>query len=145
MEVRLLQAKVQELQSEIRDWEHKESCLKKEMESLVGKLSRACMVVRPGKMFLRNLYQKLAETAKPYHHIHFNVPVRSDLMWWTLFIRLWNGVSMLLEYRPQRSNHEIWTDTSGSFGCGALWGRHWLQATWLKIYSLTSWRRMGSH
>ena len=48
MEVRLPQAKVRELQSKIRDWEHKESCLKKEMESLVGKLSHACKVVRPG-------------------------------------------------------------------------------------------------
>jgi len=28
---------------------------------------------------------------------------------------------MLLEYRQQQSDHEIWTDASGSFGCGALW------------------------
>ena len=137
MEVRLPQTKVQELQSEIRDWENRNSCLKKEMESLVGKLSHACKVVKPGKTFLRNLYQKLAETVQPYHHIRFNVPVRSDLMWWALFIRSWNGISMLLEYKPQRNDHEIWTDASGSFGCGALWGRRWLQATWSEIYKET--------
>ena len=91
-------------------------------------------MVRPRKTLLQNLYQKLAETAQPYHHIHFNLPVRSDLMWWALFIQSWNGMSMLLKYRPQRSDHEIWTDASGSFGCGALWGRRWLKVTRSEIY-----------
>ena len=135
MEVRLPQVKVRKLQSEIAGWEHKHSCLKKELESLVGKLAHACKVVRPGKTFLRNLYQKLAETAQPYHHIRFNVPVRSDLMWWTLFMRTWNGMSMLREYRPWRADFEICTDASGSFGCGAVWGKRWLQAEWSKTYA----------
>ena len=56
------------------------------MELLVGKLSHACKMVRPGKTFLQNLYQKLAKMAQPYDHIRFNVLVRFDLMWWAQFI-----------------------------------------------------------
>ena len=52
MVVLLPQSKVQELQSEIMVWKRKDSCLKKEMDSLVGKLSHAAKVVRPGKTFL---------------------------------------------------------------------------------------------
>ena len=102
MEVRLPQDKLTELQSLILGWTHKNSCLKKELESLVGKLSHACKVVKPGKTFLRHLYQKLAETAQPYHHIRFNIRVRSDLMWWSTFLQSWNGISMLQEYRTSR-------------------------------------------
>ncbi|XP_065884054.1 uncharacterized protein [Dysidea avara] len=105
------------------------------MESLVGKLAHACKVVRPGKTFLRHLYQKLSQTAQPYHHISFNMPVRSDLMWWALFLRSWNGVSILREYGgPQQFSNEIWTDASGTFGCGAVWGKRWLQASWSSMY-----------
>ena len=134
MVVRLPQSKIQELQSEIMVWKRKDSCLKKEMDSLVGKLSHAAKVVRPGKTFLRNLYQKLAETEQPYHHIRFNIPVKSDLMWWAMFIQSWNGVSMLREYSSQQSDFEAWTDASGSFGCGAIWGKRWLQASWSDVY-----------
>jgi len=91
-----------------------------------------CKVVKLGKTFLRHLYQKIAQT---YHYIRFNVQVRSDLMWWALFIHSWNGVSILREYgEPQQFNHEIWTDASGMFGYGALWGKWWLQASWSKVY-----------
>ena len=54
----------------MQHWKHKDSCLKKDMESLVGKLAHACKVVRPGKTFLRRLYQKLAQTAQPAIRSH---------------------------------------------------------------------------
>ena len=60
MEVRLPQAKIEELHSMIPSWMHKRSCKKKELESLVGKLAYACKVVKPGKTFLHHLFQKLA-------------------------------------------------------------------------------------
>jgi len=72
MELRLPQSKLKELQKKIQGWKHKDSCLKKDMELLVGKLAHTCKVVRP---FLRQLYQNLAQTSQPYHHIHFNVAV----------------------------------------------------------------------
>ena len=35
---------------------------------------------------------------------------------------------------PQQFSREIWTDASGTFGCGALWGKQWLQASWSSMY-----------
>jgi len=107
MEVRLPPDKLAEVQSLMQKWSHKDSCLKRELESLVGKLAHACKVVKPGKTFLRNFYQKLAETAQPFHHIRFNVAVRSDLMWWSVFLQAWNGISILREYGPLQVDYHI--------------------------------------
>jgi len=47
-----------------------------------------------------------------------------------MFMEQWNGVSMF-QY-PPASSVEIWTDASGSFGCGALCPAlsRWIQLPW---------------
>ena len=32
-------------------------------------------------------------------------------------------------------DHKIYTDTSGSFGCGAVWAQRWFQFEWLQEYA----------
>ena len=56
--------------------------------------------------------------------------IRSDLMWWDLFLDSWNGVSLLHPARLVHPVHEIYTDASGSFGCGAVWAQRWFQFEW---------------
>ena len=58
--------------------------------------------------------------------------VRADLQWWRCFLQLWNGSSFFP--LPSPSIH-IYSDASGSFGCGAFgpttgwfqiqWPTHW--------------------
>ena len=42
---------------------------------------------------------------------------RADLQWWNHFLQLWNGVSIFPTSLPKCN---VFTDASGSFGCGAL-------------------------
>lgn len=130
MEIRLPRAKLVELQGVLASWTGRRSCCKKELESLVGKLAHACKVVRPGKTFLRRMFELLSGVRQPHHHIRLNVSFRSDLIWWSTFIGAWNGVSLLLDVGPGRVSHRFVTDASGQFGCGALWGSKWLQLQW---------------
>ena len=130
MEIRLPPAKLAELQSILASWSGRRSCCKKELESLVGKLAHACKVVRPGKTFLRRMFELLSGVRQPHHHVRLNVPFRSDLVWWSTFIGAWNGVSLLRDLSPGTVSHRFVTDASGQFGCGALWRSNWLQLKW---------------
>ena len=65
--VRLPEEKLQRLQSEIRGWIGRSSCIKRELFSLIGLLQHACCVVRPGRTFLR-LMISLSKAANVLHH-----------------------------------------------------------------------------
>jgi len=134
MEIRLPYSKVTELQELLDQWLGRRSCTRKELESLVGKLAHACKVVRPGKTFFRRMFELLSGARQPHHHLHLNVAFRSDLMWWVLFLKTWNGVSLLQEFGLSQAAHHVWTDASGGFGCGALRRTMWLQFQWLAGY-----------
>ena len=59
MELRLPEDKLREVQSLIQRWQGRKSCLRKALESLVGKLSHATKVVQPGKTFMRQMFELL--------------------------------------------------------------------------------------
>ena len=125
MILRLPTAKLIELQDVVNSWLGKKSCLKRELQSLAGKLQHACKVVRPEKTFLRRVFELLSMTAKKHHHIRLNAMFQSDLLWWST---TWNGVAII----PGESNSgiELFTDASGGIGCGAWCGNQWLQYKW---------------
>lgn len=56
LELRLPEVKMQELKSLLVQWLGKKHCVKRDLESLAGKIQQACKVVRPGRCFLRHLY-----------------------------------------------------------------------------------------
>ena len=56
MQLRLPATKLAELQNLVRAWLQWKSCLKKELQSLAGKLQHVCKVVRQGRTFLRQVF-----------------------------------------------------------------------------------------
>ena len=114
-------------------WQAKKSCTRKELESFIGHLAHAAMVIRPGRIFLRSLFSLLSTTAKPHFHIRLNTSVRADLQWWHCFLQLWNGLSFFPLPSPSR---HIYSDASGSFGCGAFNPTTgWLKLQWPALWS----------
>ena len=97
MEMRLPQAKLIELRTLVQSWSRKRSCEKRELSSLIGKLQHASKVVRPGRTFLRRMFEQLVVAKKMHHHVRLNQSFRSDLAWWEVFLVTWNGVSLLKE------------------------------------------------
>ena len=64
----------------------------------------------------------------------------SDILWWATFLEAWNGVSLLRDLTRQHLTSDVWTDASGSFGCGA-WNPttgEWVQLEWPKMTWLMS-------
>ena len=127
---RLPRKKVSELRDLVKEWSQRKSCLVKDLQSLVGKLMHACKVVRPGRSFLGRMLELLRGGKRKQQFLRLNSGFRSDLQWWNQFLEIWNGVSMLANTPRGGSDIDLYTDASGSFGCGAWWREGWLQLEW---------------
>ena len=130
--IRIPPEKLTELQLLIWSWVGRKSCAKRELESLVGKLGHAARVVAPGRTFMRRMFELLAGVRQAHHHIRLSLAFRSDLLWWATFLGAWNGITMMQTLTPGRRVHQVWTDASGRFGCGAVYpaAHAWLQLAW---------------
>lgn len=127
-ELRLPPEKLQRLQSLVRLWGSKKACTRKELQSFLGHLSHAATVVRPGRTFLRELFNLLHRLKAPHHRVRLTVGARADVAWWKCFLQHWNGSSFFP--LPSPAAH-VFSDASGSFGCGALSADiGWFQAEW---------------
>ena len=76
-----------------------------------------------------------ATAAKMHFITRLNVAFRSDLFWWHIFLKSWNGLSILRH--PALSMHSDFsahTDASGLWGCAAV-GSQWLQWQWAPKWS----------
>ena len=131
MELRLLKDKLDRINREIVSWKEKCSCTKRELQSLTGQLQHAATVVRPGRTFIRRLYDMIAATRSAHHHVRLNIEARSDIAWWSTFLLSWNGVSMLTPGLRQLPQHVVTSDASGHWGCGTYYCRaEWFQLSW---------------
>ena len=105
LKMRLPREKLLDLQQTMQSWLGRRTCRKKEMESLVGKLSHASKVIQPGKTFLRQLFEVVGGARKSFHHIRLNAATRSDIAWWATFAQAWNGISLIKEYGVEHVDH----------------------------------------
>lgn len=127
MELRLPVDKLRRIQDELQRWQSKKRCTKRDLQSLLGLLQHAAAVVRPGRTFLRRLYDLVPTAKAANHHLYLNAAARSDLAWWMSFIEGWNGLSLLLSQQP---HHVVVSDASGHWGCGAYCDHSWFQLCW---------------
>lgn len=130
MALRLPDDKLKQLQQILAQWRGKKACRKKELQSIIGSLSHACKVVRPGRTFIRRLIDLLSVAKRPHHHIRLGHEARSDIEWWHCYATKWNGVSMLQSQSRENPDIVMTSDASGSWGCGAFCGRRWFQLEW---------------
>ena len=137
-ELRLPADKLERLQLLTSEWKlrigkqlqakKRPSCTREELESLLGVMNHACTVIPAGKAFLRQVISLVHSVAQPYHHIRLNKDFLSDLTWWNIFAKHWNGAALI------SGSHDndiiLTTDASGSWGCGAWCGTAWFQLQW---------------
>lgn len=70
-------AKMTELQELIQSWVHHRSCIRRQLESLIGKPAHTSKVVQPGKTFMWRMFELLTGTCMAHHHIRLNTsPLR---------------------------------------------------------------------
>ena len=98
-----------------------------QLESLVGKLSFASLVV-PARAFLRRLIDLLCTAKHPHHRIRITREVRKDLQTWLSFLSSYNGRTYFRMLGTVDSPVlHMYSDASKQ-GFGATFGSSWIQA-----------------
>ena len=120
MEIKLPREKLDHIAQVVRDWEEKSRCTLKELESLIGELQHVSAVVKPGRSFLHRMITLLAGARRRgrFCPVRLNREFRADLAWWTMFLRTWNGVSLMRLLATEPTQVALTTDASGNWGCG---------------------------
>ena len=130
---RLPTNKLKELKALVAQWLTKTSCTKSELESFVGKLQHASLVVRHGRTFLRRLFNALSGLRQKHHCFRLSRACKQDIAWWGALLAEWNGVSFY-----ERTHWEvipdvkIASDASGKLGYGVTYNELWFNGSWNK-------------
>ena len=127
--IRLPEGKFLSLLTLLGQWEGKKKCTKRELLSLVGSLSFAAKVVKPGRIVLRRLIDLSASVGKLSHHISLNSEARRDIQWWLDFLPSWNGVSFFQEDLISTEALMLFTDAS-NLGMGGVFENRWFVSPW---------------
>ena len=123
----------------------------KELATLVGKLVFVSQVVLGARTFIRRLYDWL----KPLSNraIKLAAPLLADLLWWSRFLRVFNG-RKLLNWSNKRPMVHCCTDASDIAACGVgslplIWVHTWtrrqtnwhinIKELWAVYHSLLTW------
>ena len=132
MVCRLPPDKLVDIKLLINSWLSKKTCKKRDLLSLIGKLSFACKVVKPGRIFLRRLINLSTTVNHLDHFIRINKEAREDLKWWKEFLDDWNGVSFI----PDKDIPKISLFTDGfSLGMGGFLRSAWFSVPWPESYN----------
>ena len=101
MEIQLPPERLEALNLAIQTWRGKRACRKRELLSLIGKLSHACKVVQAGRIFLRRMIDLSTKARSLDHWVKLGAEFQADLAWWEAFLPSWNARSMVEVHRPQ--------------------------------------------
>ena len=125
-ELRLPEDKLHLTYAMVQAWARRSACRKRELESFLGHLSHAAVVIRQGRPFLHDLFRLLSVAKYPHHFIRLTRGARADILWWLCFLKEWNGRSFFPQVAP--SVH-VYTDAAGSVGCGGFQ----VNGSWFKL------------
>ncbi|XP_055340125.1 uncharacterized protein LOC129589395 isoform X1 [Paramacrobiotus metropolitanus] len=106
-------------------------CTKRELLSLIGKLSFVTKCIPASRIFLRRMIQLSCKVNRLYHRITLTEGFRRDVAWWREFLPAWNGTAGFVqpEWLPASVLH-LYTDAAGAIGFGGTLGNEWFQGAW---------------
>ena len=102
----------------LRQWVTKETCTKRQLQSLLGLLLYVNKCVKPARAFLNNMLA-LLRSGHATQKIHLTSDFRRDLRWFSKFLPFCNGVS-LYDHRPTDYTLELDACLTGLGGTGAI-------------------------
>ena len=105
----------------------------KDIQQISGLLNFACIVVYPGRPFLRRLYNLTVGVTNKHIHITLTDEVKGDLVMWLNFLSKFNGKNFFMNdwwISDQKLN--LFTDAARSSGYGAIFSDEWFHGIWEK-------------
>ena len=113
--------RLDEMSSLVEDWLIRSKYTLKELQSLLGKLHFVSTCVRPGRLFVSRLLTWLKTFGG--QNVSKKIPkyVKLDLVWWSNFLIIYNGVSMMFLQNFSTPDCILSCDST-LVGCGGLCG-----------------------
>ncbi|WAR01576.1 LOW QUALITY PROTEIN: DPOL-like protein, partial [Mya arenaria] len=122
---RLPQDKLQTLKSLLSTSMKRRKVTLHQLQSILGHLNFACKVIKPGRCFLRRLYDSTVGVSNKHHFIKLSAECRADLNLWYSFLDKYNGCTLLTGDRFISSDTlHLHTDAAGSKAV-FLFGKSW--------------------
>jgi hypothetical protein len=125
MELRISKNRLREIREGLLHWRGKNWCTKRELLSLIGKLSFICKVVKSGRTFLRRLIDESKRAKYLHYRISLSFAAQKDIEWWLEYLPSWNGISVMYDdLWSTNVDLHLWTDSS-DIAIGAYFGQEW--------------------
>ena len=110
-QIRLPSDKLAAILEERKHWQQQRKTSKRQLLSLIGKLSFAARAVPAGRLFLRRLITLSTKAKELHHHIRLNEEAQADISWWKTFLPTWNGTALFVDKAAtEASDMNIYTD-----------------------------------
>ena len=90
--------KLAELKAEIDQWARKTTATKKGMQSLLGQMFWVAKVMRFARIVMGRLLAQLRNMSSLGDHVKIKLEEesRKDLLWWSRFLKTYNGITMII-------------------------------------------------
>ena len=122
----LTKSRVEELKGAVAQTLNLKQVTKRALQSIVGKLNWAAMVLYGGRPHLRRLIDRINCLRSPGHKTRVTSCMKSDLQWWIMNVELFNGTAPIAENRPSTS---VCIDACDS-GAGGYHNGDWYHMKW---------------
>jgi len=100
------------------------------LQFLIGVLTFASKVVRPGRAFVRRLIEACKSAPPDNSRVPLSLDALADLRFWSLLAREWDGVSPILQEEWLFNPDSCCTSDASLLGFGVLCGRDWISCPW---------------
>lgn len=127
---RLPQEKVEDLRANIRQLTQKKKATLKELQQVIGKLNFATRVIPAGRAFAKRLAWLTRGLTQKHHRARLTEGVREDMEQWDRFLRDFNGTLIWQKPWVHAYELELYTDSAGGIGFGAILGTAWTSGAW---------------
>ena len=112
------QDRVFDLQAELSQWTNLTTFSKRQLQALLGKLSFVTACVRPGRIFMSRLLNRLRSLPSKGSRFPVTSEMLSDINWWLTFLPHLNGTTVI-QRRPSQFQDVLFTCDSSLHRGGA--------------------------
>ena len=118
--------KLEEIRSDLAVWMKKTTAVRRDLQSILGKLLWISKVVKHSRPFMGRLLQQLRDmkSLPDSKRVPLSPDSRKDLLWWSTYLREYNGVTAIVNDDDNQMPLELLITTSHKVCAGdaTLWG-----------------------